>query len=94
MARQPVANPGKTARYYKRKPKAAAKKNAYMRSYNKSPSRIRYRAKLNKARRDRGIYGKGGGDMSHDSKGNLARQSVKSNRANNGHGKRPRYRTA
>ena len=94
MARQPVANPGKTARYYRRKPEAAEKKNAYMRAYNKSPARRRYRAKLNKARRDRGIYGKGGPDMSHDSKGKLASQSVKSNRANNGHGKRPRYRTA
>ena len=94
MARQPVANPGKTARYYRRKPKAAEKKNAYMRAYNKKPSRIRYRAKLNKARRDRGVYGKGGPDMSHDSKGKLASQSVKANRANNGHGKRPRYRTA
>ena len=94
MARQQVANPGKTARYYRRKPAAAAKKNAYMRAYNKKPSRIRYRAKLNKARRDREVYGKGGPDMSHDSKGILARQSVKSNRANNGHGKRPRYRTA
>ena len=94
MARQPVANPGKTARYYRRKPAAAAKKNAYMRAYNKKPSRIRYRAKLNKARRDREVYGKGGPDMSHDSKGKLASQSVKANRANNGHGKRPRYRTA
>ena len=94
MARQPVANPGKTARYYRRKPAAAAKKNAYMRAYNKSPARRRYRAKLNRERRDRGVYGKGGSDMSHDSKGKLAPQSVKANRANNGHGKRPRYRTA
>lgn len=94
MARQPVANPGKTARYYKRKPEAAEKKNAYMRNYNKKPSRIRYRSKLNQARRKAGIYGKGGPDMSHDSKGNLKKQSVKANRANNGHGKRPRYRKA
>ena len=94
MARQPVANPGRTARYYKRKPAAAAKKNAYMRKYNKSPARRRYRARLNAERRERGVYGKGGKDMSHDSKGNLRPQSVKTNRANNGHGKRPRYRKA
>ena len=94
MARQPVSNPGRTARYYRRKPRAAARKNAYMRAYNKTPARRRYRAKLNAERRNRGVYGKGGKDMSHDSKGKLSPQSVKANRANNGHGKRPRYRTA
>jgi hypothetical protein len=94
MARQRIADPGSTAKYYRANGDAREKKNAYMRKYNKKPSRIRYRAKLNKARRDRGIYGKGGGDMSHDSKGRLSRQSLKINRANNGHGKRPRYRTA
>ena len=94
MAREQVSNPGKSSQYYRSNGEARAKKNAYMRAYNKKPSRIRYRAKLNKARRDRGVYGKGGPDMSHDSKGKLASQSVKANRANNGHGKRPRYRTA
>ena len=94
MARQPVSNPGRTARYYRRKPAAAAKKNAYMRAYNKTPARRKYRARLNAERRERGVYGKGGKDMSHDNKGKLRPQSVKANRANNGHGKRPRYRTA
>jgi hypothetical protein len=94
MAREQVSNPGKSAKYYRSNGEARAKKNAYMRAYNKKPSRIRYRAKLNKARRKAGVYGKGGGDMSHDSKGKLRPQSVKANRANNGHGKRPRYRTA
>ncbi len=94
MARQPVSNPGRTARYYRRKPGAAEKKNVYMRKYNKTPARRKYRARLNAERRERGVYGKGGKDMSHDKKGQLRPQSVKATRANNGHGKRPRYRTA
>ena len=94
MARQQVSNPGRSSRYYRANAGARAKKNAYQRSYNKSKARIAYRSKLNKARRKAGVYGKGGPDMSHDSKGNLRKQSVKINRANNGHGKRPRYRTA
>jgi len=94
MARARVSNPGKTAKYYAKNPKAREKRNAYMRDYNKSKARISYRSKLNTARREAGIYGKGGPDMSHDSKGNLKKQSVKINRGNNGHGKRPRYRKA
>lgn len=94
MARARVSNPGPTARYYANNPKARAKKNAYQRAYNKRPGRSQYRSKLNIARRKAGVYGKGGPDMSHDSKGNLRKQSVKINRGNNGHGKRPRYRTA
>ena len=94
MASPKSANPGKSARYYASNGQARAKKNAYQRKYNKSKARISYRSKLNKARRKAGVYGKGGGDMSHDSKGNVRKQSAKVNRANNGHGNRPRYRTA
>ena len=94
MARSKVSNPGPTAKYYRANKDAREKKNAYMRNYNKSKARISYRSKLNQARRKAGVYGKGGPDMSHDSKGNLKKQSVKINRGNNGHGKRPRYRTA
>jgi len=94
MARARVSNPGPTARYYAMNPEARAKKNAYMRDYNKSKARISYRSKLNTARRKAGVYGKGGPDMSHDSDGNLKKQSVKINRGNNGHGNRPRYRKA
>lgn len=94
MASPKSANPGKTARYYASNSAARAKKNAYQRKYNKSKAQISYRSKLNKARRKAGVYGKGGPDMSHDRKGNLRKQSAKVNRANNGHGNRPRYRTA
>lgn len=94
MARARVSNPGPSARYYAKNPEARAKKNAYQRKYNKKPGQSKRRSELNIARRKAGIYGKGGPDMSHDSKGNLKKQSVKINRANNGHGNRPRYRSA
>ena len=83
---------GRTARYYAANPKAAAKHRSYMRAYNQKPEKRLYRSKLNKARRKAGIYGKGGPDMSHDSKGRLARESMKINRARNGHGNNKRYR--
>ena len=83
---------GKTSRYYAANPKAAAKHRSYMREYNKRPGKSAYRSHLNKARRKAGVYGKGGPDMSHDSKGNLRRESMKINRARNGHGNNKRTR--
>jgi len=85
---------GRTSQYYAANPEAAAKHRSYMRAYNKRPGKSAYRSRLNQARRRQGIYGKGGPDMSHDSRGRLARQSMRINRANNGHGSRPRYRNA
>jgi len=83
---------GKTAKFYANNPKSAEKHRSYMRSYNKLPGKSKYRSRLNKARRKAGIYGKGGPDMSHDSKGRLARESMKINRARNGHGNNKRFR--
>ena len=83
---------GRTSKYYASNPKAAAKHRSYMRKYNKKPGKSAYRSRLNKARRKAGIYGKGGSDMSHDSSGNLKRESMKINRARNGHGNNKRYR--
>jgi len=85
---------GKTSQYYAENPEAAEKHRSYMREYNKKPGKSAYRSKLNKARRKAGVYGKGGPDMSHDSKGNLRRESMKINRARNGHGNNNRYRPA
>ena len=85
---------GKTSRYYAANPSAAAKHRSYMRKYNKRPGKSAYRSKLNKARRKAGVYGKGGPDMSHDSKGRLRRESMKINRARNGAGNNKRYRPA
>ena len=83
---------GRTSRYYAANPKAAAKHRSYMRAYNQKPEKRLYRSKLNKARRKAGIYGKGGPDLSHDRRGRLARESMRINRARNGHGNNKRYR--
>ena len=82
----------KSSQFYAANPEAAEHHRSYMRNYNKKPGKSAYRSKLNKARRKAGIYGKGGPDMSHDSKGRLARESLKINRARNGHGNNKRYR--
>ena len=85
---------GRTSRYYAANPDAAEKHRSYMRKYNKRRGKSAYRSKLNKARRKAGIYGKGGPDMSHDSKGRLRRESMKINRARNGAGNNRRTRPA
>lgn len=92
MAPKLVSNPGKTSRYYRSNPEARKKRNAAQRKINRSKLKIAYRTELNRERRKRGMYGKGGMDLSHDSKGNLKPESVKANRARNGHGDNKRYR--
>jgi ribosomal protein S4 len=84
MAPRKAKNPGKSARYYRDNPEARAKKNAYQRKRNKSEENREYRSELNAERRKRGIYGKGGPDMSHTKSGRLVSESPKRNRARNG----------
>jgi ribosomal protein S4 len=84
MAPRKAKNPGKSARYYRDNPEARAKKNAYQRKRNKSEENREYRSELNAERRKRGIYGKGGPDMSHTKSGRLVAESPKRNRARNG----------
>lgn len=76
--------------------KARAKINAkrdYGKEYERDQKkRSGYSAALNKARRKRGIYGKGGPDMSHTKEGGLVAESPSANRARNGKGKRPRLK--
>lgn len=61
-----------------------AKKRAYDKKYASSAKRRKYRSELNKERRRRGIYGKGGGDVSHKKGGGYTRESASKNRARNG----------
>jgi hypothetical protein len=61
-----------------------AKKRAYDKKYASSAKRRKYRSELNKERRRRGIYGKGGGDVSHKKDGGYTRESSSKNRARNG----------
>ena len=86
MAPKRAKNPGKSARYYAKNPKARAKKNAAQRKRNKTAANKAYRAELNAARRKDGNYGKGGKDYSHTKSGKLVRESAKKNRARNGSG--------
>jgi hypothetical protein len=71
-------------------PKASARKKAYDTKYHKSPARRAYRACLNKERRKRGIYGKGGPDLDHSKGWNkcsgLKARSKSSNRGDNQRG--------
>ena len=78
----------KTAQYYRDNPKAAAKKAQYDTNYHSTPSRKKYRRKLAKARRDAGVMGKGGKDMSHTKSGKLVREDASTNRARQGAGGR------
>ena len=82
----------KSASYYASNPEAAAKKRKYQARYQKSPDRVAYRVELKRERRRRGIYGKGGPDMSHTASGKMTPEDPSSNRARNGHGKNGRYK--
>lgn len=84
MARNKLAGKttgtSKSALYFKKNPEARAKKAAYMKDYAATPERRKYRAQLVKARRDLGIYGKGGKDVGHVTKTKTKLQSAASNR--------------
>ena len=84
MAPRKAANPGKSARYYAANAEAAAKKNASQRKRNKTSANKAYRSELNAERRRRGVYGKGGDDMSHTKSGKLVAEAPKKNRARQG----------
>ena len=84
MAPRRSSNPGRSARYYAANPEARRKKNAAQRKRNKTAANRKYRSELNAERRRRGVYGKGGADMSHTKSGKLVAESPKKNRARNG----------
>ena len=71
MAPKRTANPGRTAKYYRENPEAYKKKLKKAKAYNAKPSNRKYRSKLAIARKKRGIYGKGGPDLSHTKSGRL-----------------------
>ncbi len=72
----------KSSKYFGSKEGNAARlrKNAYMKKYAATPERRKYRAQLVKARRDLGVYGKGGKDVGHVTKTKTKLQSAASNR--------------
>ena len=83
MAPPKSKNPKKTARYYNENPDAKAKKDAYDKEFNKKPEQKKKRAELSKERRDRGIDGKGGKDMSHTKDGKIVAEDPSTNRGRN-----------
>ena len=83
MARTFVSKPGKTAKFYRSNPEARAKHSKDETERNKTPAKKKYRAELQKRRRDLKIDGKGKstGDVSHPS---MNVESTKKNRARGG----------
>lgn len=73
----------KTARYYKDNPEARKKKNEFNTRYHATPERRKYRSALVKERRKKGIYGKGGPDVSHKKDGSTTLENPSTNRARN-----------
>mgnify|MGYP003148087153 CR=1 FL=1 len=65
-------------------PEAKKNKQKYDKDYHSSPSRVKYRVDLKRERRQRGIYGKGGKDMSHTKDGGLVAEAPSANRARQG----------
>lgn len=74
----------KTSKYYATHPDAAERRRESQRKINQSEERKSYRAAHIKARRDVGIDGKGGPDMSSTKSGKFVKEKPSINRARNG----------
>jgi hypothetical protein len=83
MAPRKVANPRRSAQYYRDNPEAYKKKLAYDKKYGAQKRERDDRAEHNRARRKAGVYGKGGGDMSRTKNGGFVRENPSTNRARN-----------
>jgi hypothetical protein len=92
MAPQAAKRPRKSAKFYKDNPEAYQRKLEYDTKYGKRPSKRKRRSELNQERRKRGVYGKGGKDMSHTTSGSMVPEDPSTNRARNGHGKNGRLK--
>lgn len=83
MAPSKVAHPRESARYYRAHPEARAKKAETDAKVNARPEQREKRAELARERRERGMMGKGGPDLSHTKSGGLVKESPSANRARN-----------
>jgi hypothetical protein len=83
MAPRKVANPRRSAQYYRDNPEARAKKAETDTRVNRRPEQRKKRAELTAERRKRGIDGKGGNDMSHTKDGRIVSENPSTNRARN-----------
>tara|TARA_B000000532_G_C18725606_1_gene344512 strand:- start:385 stop:624 length:240 start_codon:yes stop_codon:yes gene_type:complete len=74
----------KTSEYYKKNPKARAKRLKQQKRYDAKPNQIKKRVELNRENRKRGTYGNGDGkDVSHKKDGSTVLEKASKNRARN-----------
>ena len=74
----------KTSEYYKKNPKARAKRLKQQAKYDAKPNQIKKRVELNRENRKRGTYGNGDGkDVSHKKDGSTVFEKASKNRARN-----------
>lgn len=74
----------KTSEYYKKNPKARAKRLKQQKRYDAKPMQIKKRVELNRENRKRGTYGNGDGkDVSHKKDGSTFLEKASKNRARN-----------
>lgn len=83
MAPRKTDNPKPSTKYYRDNSEARAKKDSYNKQFNKKPEQLAKRRELAKVRRERGVMGKGGNDMSHTKDGRIVSESPSRNRARN-----------
>lgn len=83
MAPRKVANPKRTAKFYRSNSEAKSKKAETDTKFNARPSQLAKRRELAQERRERGMMGKGGPDLSHTKRGGLVKESPSKNRARN-----------
>ena len=74
----------KTSEYYKKNPKARAKRLKQQARYDAKPNQIKKRVELNRENRKRGTYGNGDvKDVSHKKDGSTVLEKASKNRARN-----------
>jgi hypothetical protein len=74
----------RTSDYYKKNPKARAKRLKQQARYNRQSLQIEKRVELNRENRKRGTYGNGDGmDVSHKKDGSTFLEKASTNRARN-----------
>lgn len=73
----------RSARYYRKSKKSREKKKEYDTAYHATPERKKYRAALNKVRRQRKLKGDKR-DLSHTKSNGLVLEDKSANRARNG----------
>jgi len=74
----------RTSDYYKKNPKARAKRLKQQAEYNRQSLQIQKRVELNRENHKRGTYGNGDGkDVSHKKDGSTVLEKASKNRARN-----------